>query len=38
VTVRAVGKVDRYAHRITKMKGMAGRYLKLDIIAHATRI
>jgi len=38
VTVHAAGKVDRYAHQITKMKGMAGRYLKLDITAHATRI
>ena len=37
LTVRATGRVDRYAHGITKMKGMAGRYLDLDITALADR-
>jgi len=35
LTLRATGKVDRYAHGITKMKGMAGRYLTLEINARA---
>jgi len=35
--LRAAGRVDRYAHGITKKKGMAGRYLDLDITARATR-
>lgn len=37
-TVKAAGKVDRYAHDITKMKGMAARYLTLHITAHADRV
>jgi polyisoprenoid-binding protein YceI len=37
LTVRATCRVDRYAHGITKKKGMAGRYQDLDIAAHATR-
>ncbi len=37
LTLRATGTVDRYAHGITKMKGMAGRYLAVDISAHAIR-
>ena len=36
--LRATGKVDRYAHGITKMKGMAGRYLNLDILVVASRV
>ncbi len=35
--LRAAGTVDRYAHEITKMKGMAGRYLNLEISLRATR-
>ncbi|MGH9068129.1 MAG: YceI family protein [Acidimicrobiales bacterium] len=35
--LRATGRVDRYAHDITKKKGMAGRYLDLDITARASR-
>ncbi|WP_375478641.1 YceI family protein [uncultured Jatrophihabitans sp.] len=38
LTLRATGKVDRYAHGITKMKGMAGRYLSLDISVSASRV
>jgi len=38
LTVRATGKVDRYAHDITKLKGMAARYLTLNIFAHADRV
>jgi polyisoprenoid-binding protein YceI len=34
---RAVTRVDRYAHAITKKKGMAGRYLDLEITARAIR-
>jgi len=34
----ATGKVDRYAHDITKLKGMAARYLTLNITARAGRI
>jgi polyisoprenoid-binding protein YceI len=37
ITFRVTGTVDRYAHSITKMKGMAGRYLELDIRARAVR-
>jgi polyisoprenoid-binding protein YceI len=35
VRLRAVGRVDRYAFGITKMKGMAGRWLtvRLDLVA-----
>lgn len=35
LTLRATGKVDRYAHGITKMKGMAGRYLTLETNARS---
>jgi polyisoprenoid-binding protein YceI len=38
LTVKATGKVDRYAHNITKLKGMAARYLTLTIAAHAERV
>ncbi len=38
LTVRATGKVDRYAHNISKLKGMAARYLTLNITAHADRV
>lgn len=38
LTIRATCRVDRYAHGITKKKGMAGRYLELDITARATRV
>ena len=34
-TVRATGTVDRYAHGITKVKGMAGRHITLDVTVHA---
>jgi polyisoprenoid-binding protein YceI len=37
VTMRATGTVDRYAHGMTTMHGMAGRYLSLDIAARAVR-
>jgi polyisoprenoid-binding protein YceI len=35
--VKATTRIDRYAHGLTKKKGMAGRYLDLTITAHATR-
>jgi polyisoprenoid-binding protein YceI len=35
---RAIGTVDRYAHGITMMRGMAARYLSVEITAQATRI
>jgi polyisoprenoid-binding protein YceI len=38
LTIRATCRVDRYAHGITKKKGMAGRYLDLEIAASATRV
>ena len=34
-TVRATGTVDRYAHGITKVKGLAGRHITLDVTVHA---
>ncbi len=34
--VKATTRIDRYAHGLTKKKGMAGRYLDLDITARAT--
>ncbi len=37
VTVRVTGTVDRYAHGLTAMRGLAGRYLTLDIAARAVR-
>ena len=36
LTVHANRTVDRYAHEVTKMKGMAGRHLHLDVTVHAT--
>jgi polyisoprenoid-binding protein YceI len=33
VSIRAAARVDRYAHRITKMKGMAARHLDLEVRA-----
>lgn len=33
----AHGTVDRYAHGITMMRGMAARHLTFDITAHATK-
>ncbi|HZZ95372.1 MAG TPA: YceI family protein [Jatrophihabitantaceae bacterium] len=35
LSVRASATVDRYAHGITAGKGLAGRWLKLDVIAVA---
>ena len=35
LTIRATCRVDRYAHGVTKKKGMAGRYLDLEITARA---
>jgi polyisoprenoid-binding protein YceI len=37
VLVQVTGTVDRYAHGMTKLKGMAGRYLTLNITARAVR-
>jgi polyisoprenoid-binding protein YceI len=34
---RAIGTVDRYAHGVTMMRGMAARYLSVEITAQATR-
>jgi polyisoprenoid-binding protein YceI len=36
LTLAATATVDRYAHGITAMKGMAGRYLRLTAEIHAT--
>jgi polyisoprenoid-binding protein YceI len=33
VSIRATARVDRYAHRITKLKGMAARYLDIELRA-----
>ena len=33
----AHGTIDRYAHGITMMRGMAARHLSFDITAHATK-
>lgn len=38
VTILATTRVDRYAHQVTKMKGMAARYLDLDVKAVASRV
>jgi polyisoprenoid-binding protein YceI len=38
LTIRATCRVDRYAHGITKKKGMAGRYLDLEVTARATPV
>jgi polyisoprenoid-binding protein YceI len=35
--VKATTRIDRYAHGLTKKKGMAGRYLDLTITARAAR-
>lgn len=35
--VKAVARIDRYAHGLTKKKGLAGRYLDLNITARAAR-
>ncbi|MFC1421113.1 YceI family protein [Streptacidiphilus cavernicola] len=35
LNVVATATVDRYAHGITAMKGMAGRYLQLTVTVHA---
>jgi polyisoprenoid-binding protein YceI len=35
--VKATTQIDRYAHGLTKKKGLAGRHLDLTITAHATR-
>jgi polyisoprenoid-binding protein YceI len=35
LTIRATCRVDRYAHGITNKKGMAGRYLDLEVTARA---
>jgi polyisoprenoid-binding protein YceI len=38
VSIRAAGRVDRYAHGVTKMKGMAARYLDLDLRAEFRKV
>jgi polyisoprenoid-binding protein YceI len=38
VVFHASGALDRYAHGITMMRGMAARHLSLKITAHATRV
>ncbi|MGP4021238.1 NAD(P)H:quinone oxidoreductase [Saccharopolyspora sp. 5N708] len=38
LVVRATGTVDRYAHGITAMKGMAGRHVELELSVHAERV
>jgi polyisoprenoid-binding protein YceI len=35
--VKATTRIDRYAHSLTKKKGLAGRYLDMDVTARATR-
>lgn len=37
LTVRATTRVDRYAHQVTAGKGMAARWLTIEITAVATR-
>jgi polyisoprenoid-binding protein YceI len=37
VLVKATTRIDRYAHRLTKKKGLAGRYLDLEITGRAIR-
>jgi polyisoprenoid-binding protein YceI len=37
VVFRASGAIDRYAHGITMMRGMAARHLTIEITAYATR-
>jgi polyisoprenoid-binding protein YceI len=38
LVVRASGTVDRYAHGVTMMRGMAARHLSVEITARATRV
>jgi polyisoprenoid-binding protein YceI len=38
LAVRATSRIDRYAHGVTNMKGMAGRHLDLEISVKADRI
>lgn len=38
VSIRATARVDRYAHRITKMKGMAARHLDLELRAEFRQV
>lgn len=35
--IKATTRIDRYAHGLTKKKGLAARYLDMDITARATR-
>ena len=35
--IRATTRVDRYAHGLTRAKGLAGRHLDMEITARATR-
>jgi polyisoprenoid-binding protein YceI len=37
IFVKATTRIDRYAHGLTKKKGLADRYLDLTITARATR-
>jgi polyisoprenoid-binding protein YceI len=37
LVVKAATRIDRYAHGLTKKKGLAGRYLDLTITARAAR-
>jgi polyisoprenoid-binding protein YceI len=37
LTLRGTTRIDRYAFGLTKKKGLAARYLDLEITAHATR-
>ena len=37
LTLRATTRIDRYAFGLTKKKGLAARYLDLEITAQATR-
>ena len=35
VTIRATGRIDRYAHGVTATKGLTGRFLELELEVHA---
>ncbi len=35
--IRATTRIDRYAHGLTRAKGIAGRHLAMEITARATR-
>jgi hypothetical protein len=37
LVLRASGTVDRYAHGVTAMRGMAARHLSVEITARVTR-